>query len=111
VQVAVVGLVIIVLVAVAYYVGVGFLARARNRWVLGWVLLALVTGPFAAIALFVMPRRDDPMLSGGVPISPAVCPECGSGVDTVTGAGLVSPPDEPWLLLCAQCRHEIPAET
>ena len=101
---------------------VGRAAAAAHRPPATWFLLAALLSPMAAYALLLLAgdpeagralaeredriRRRHPGLKNvrDAALNEARCPRCGAEVNPVTGEGLHSPEEEPWLLICDGCQ-------
>jgi len=117
----VVGLVLLV-VWVLLCALVGRAASAFHRPPATWFLLAAVLSPMAAYALLLLAgdpeagrawaereeriRRRYPGLKNvrDAALNKAHCPRCGAEVNLITGEGLHTSEEEPWLLICDGCQ-------
>jgi hypothetical protein len=101
---------------------VGRAASSSHRPPATWFLLAVLLSPLAAYVLLLLAgdaeagralaereeriRRRHPGLKNvrEAALNEARCPRCGAEVNPVTGEGLHSPEEEPWLLICDGCQ-------
>ena len=101
---------------------VGRAASSFHRPPATWFLLAAVLSPLAAYALLLLAgdpkagrawaereeriRRRHPGLKNvrEAILNEAHCPRCGAEVNLITGEGLHTSDEEPWLLICDGCQ-------
>lgn len=101
---------------------VGRAAASFHRPPATWFLVAALLSPLAAYALLLVAgdpeagraraereariRRRHPGLTNvrDAALNEAHCPRCGADVNLVTGDGLHTSEEEPWLLICDGCQ-------
>jgi hypothetical protein len=99
-------------------------AKAYGRAPGPWFLLALFVSPVIAfVVLWALGRPEEEVLSEKeerirrrhpertdireAALNEMKCPRCGAEVNVVTGDGLHTAENEPWLLFCNSCEAQI----
>ena len=114
-----------VLLYLLHYFFAAWLARSYTGSPILFLIVAVLFSPFVALIFLLVAgvpyaavvrkekeeraRKQHPERADvrEIALSELECPKCGAKVNPVTGAGLHSPEDEPWLCICNACQTEI----